>query len=134
MSSGPRDGSRHLVTALASGGLKIGRYEVRQLLQQASLRPVWEREFVHTTDSKHILPVAHNVLARRCNSSCPESLDHSTPPTARSGMTGPIPSQKAAKANRSPPVRRTPRQKKYRSDAPPLASGTVVTTSPPAVP
>lgn len=36
-------------------------------MQQASLKPVWKRKFVHTTDSKHVLPVAPNVLARQFN-------------------------------------------------------------------
>ena len=29
------------------------------------LRPVWKRKFVHTTDSKHTMPVSPNVLARQ---------------------------------------------------------------------
>jgi len=55
MSSGQSYGSRRLVTALANSGLKVGRYKVRQLMQQSSLKPVWKRKFVHTTDSKHAL-------------------------------------------------------------------------------
>ncbi|MDN2697260.1 hypothetical protein O0882_13135 [Janthinobacterium sp. SUN073] len=35
------------------------------------LNPVWKRKFVHTTDSKHDLPVASNVLNRQCNPSAP---------------------------------------------------------------
>jgi len=71
MSSGQSYSSRRLVTALANSGLKVGRYKVRQLVQQASLKPVWKRKFVHTTDSKHGLPVAQNVLARRFNPAAP---------------------------------------------------------------
>jgi len=67
MRSGQSYGSRRLVTALANRGLQVGRYEVRRLMQQASLRPVWERKFVHATDSKHALPVAPNMLARQFN-------------------------------------------------------------------
>ncbi len=71
MSSGQSYGSRRLVTALANNGLQIGRYKVRRLMQQASLKPVWKRKFVHTTDSKHALPVAPNVLARQFNPAAP---------------------------------------------------------------
>ena len=71
MSSGQSYGSRRLVTVLANSGLQVGRYKVRQLMQQASLKPVWKRKFVHTTDSKHALPVAPNVLARQFNPAAP---------------------------------------------------------------
>ena len=64
-------GSRRLVTALANSGLQVGRYKVRRLMQQASLKPVWKRKFVHTTDSKHALPVAPNLLARQFNPAAP---------------------------------------------------------------
>lgn len=71
MSSGQSYGSRRLVAALANSGLQIGRYKVRRLMQQGSLKPVWKRKFVHTTDSKHALPVAPNVLARQFNPAAP---------------------------------------------------------------
>jgi transposase InsO family protein len=71
MSSGQSYGSRRLVTALANSGLQVGRYKVRRLMRQASLKPVWKRKFVHTTDSKHALPVAPNVLARQFNPAAP---------------------------------------------------------------
>lgn len=71
MSSGQSYGSRRLVTALANSGLQVGRYKVRRLMQQASLKPVWKRKFVHTTDSKHALAVAPNVLARQFNPTAP---------------------------------------------------------------
>jgi hypothetical protein len=71
MSSGQSYGSRRLVTALANSGLHVGRYKVRRLMQQASLKPLWKRKFVHTTDSKHALPIAPNVLARQFNPAAP---------------------------------------------------------------
>ena len=64
-------GSRRLVTAMANAGFTIGRYKVRSLMRQAMLKPVWKRKFVHTTDSKHDLPVAANVLNRRFNPVAP---------------------------------------------------------------
>lgn len=57
-------GSRRLVTALGNQGIQIGCYKVRSLMREANLKPVWKRKFIHTTDSKHNLPIAANVLAR----------------------------------------------------------------------
>ena len=71
MASHQSYGSRRLVTAMASAGFVIGRYKVRSLMRQQALKPVWKRKFVHTTDSKHDLPVAANVLNRQFNPSAP---------------------------------------------------------------
>lgn len=62
--SGRAYGSRRLVTALAQQGIRIGRYKVRQLMKAHNLHPVWKRRFVPTTNSKHGLPVAPNILNR----------------------------------------------------------------------
>ena len=64
-------GSRRLVTAMAHEGFHIGRYKVRRLMRQAALKPVWKREFVHTTDGKHDLPIAANMLNRQFNPAAP---------------------------------------------------------------
>lgn len=64
-------GSRRLVTAMANEGFHIGRYKVRRLMRQAALKPVWKRKFIHTTDSKHDLPIAANVLNRQFNPAAP---------------------------------------------------------------
>ena len=40
-------------------------------MRKAALKPVWKRKFVHTTDSKHDLPVAANVLDRQFNPVAP---------------------------------------------------------------
>ena len=63
--SGRTYGSRRLRTALHMSGVKIGRHRVRSLMQANGLRPVWRRKFLHTTDSKHTMPVSPNVLARQ---------------------------------------------------------------------
>ena len=39
---------------------------MRSLMRQQALKPVWKRKFIHTTDSKHDLPMAANVLNRQC--------------------------------------------------------------------
>ena len=64
-------GSRRLVTAMQNQGIQIGRYKVRSLMRKAALKPVWKRKFIHTTDSKHGLPVAANVLNRQFNPVAP---------------------------------------------------------------
>jgi transposase InsO family protein len=71
MASHQSYGSRRLVTALANEGFQIGRYRVRSLMRKAALKPVWKRKFVHTTDSKHDLPIAANVLNRQFNPTAP---------------------------------------------------------------
>jgi len=63
--SGNTYGSRRLQTSLRRQGLQVGRYRVRRLMRQHGIKPVWKRKFVHTTDSKHDLPIAENVLNRQ---------------------------------------------------------------------
>jgi transposase InsO family protein len=66
-------GSRRLVTALTIQGIQIGRYKTRSLMREAGVKPVWKRKFIHTTDSKHDLPIAENILARRFNPDRPNT-------------------------------------------------------------
>lgn len=63
--SGRTYGSRRLCAALQLKGLLIGRHRVRSLMRANQLRSVWGRKFIHTTDSKHSMPVAPNVLNRQ---------------------------------------------------------------------
>lgn len=70
-SSGKTYGSRRLRTAMQSRGVDIGRYRVRSLMRRNGLRPMWKRKFIHTTDSKHSLPISANVLDRQFNPSGP---------------------------------------------------------------
>ena len=60
-------GSRRIVDELQVQGIAMGRYKVRRLMREAGLKPVWKRKFVNTTDSKHDLPVAENLLNRQFN-------------------------------------------------------------------
>lgn len=69
--SGGSYGSRRVSAALVRQGLRVGRYKVRRLMRQQGLRTVWKRKFVHTTNSKHELPLADNVLARRFRPEAP---------------------------------------------------------------
>ena len=63
--SGRIYGRRRLCAALCTRGVTMGRYRVRSLTLAYGLRSVWKRKFVHTTDSKHAMPVSPNVLARQ---------------------------------------------------------------------
>lgn len=64
-------GSRRLVTALRAQNIIIGRYKVRRLMLEAQIKTVWKKKFINTTDSKHDLPVADNILNRQFNPSEP---------------------------------------------------------------
>lgn len=63
--SGGCYGSRPLCKALRAKGMEVGVYKVRGLMCANGLRSAWKRKFAHTTDSKHDLPVAGNVLNRQ---------------------------------------------------------------------
>ena len=84
MASHQSYGSRRLVTAMANQGIQVGRHKVRSLMRKAGLKPVWKRKFIHTTDSKHDLPIAANVLDRQFNPVAPNmafvaDITYSTP-------------------------------------------------------
>ncbi len=63
--SGASYGSRRVMHALRDQGLRIARYRVRTVMREAGLRTSWKRKFTSTTDSRHTLPVAPNVLDRQ---------------------------------------------------------------------
>ena len=63
--SGGSYGSRPLRKALHAKGMEIGIYKIRRMMRANGLRSAWKRKFVHTTDSKHDLSVAENVLNRQ---------------------------------------------------------------------
>ncbi|RKH15839.1 IS3 family transposase [Corallococcus praedator] len=60
-------GSPRVRAELKAQGQHVGRHRVARLMREAGLRARRRRRFVHTTDSKHGLPVAPNVLARDFN-------------------------------------------------------------------
>lgn len=63
--SGRSYGSRRRRMAVHAKGLAVGRYRIRRLMRINGLRPAWKRQFIHTTDSKHDLPIAANILNRQ---------------------------------------------------------------------
>ena len=58
-------GSRRVLKQLNAEGHTVGRYKVRRIMRQLGLRAKTPRRFKLTTDSKHSLPVAPNILNRR---------------------------------------------------------------------
>jgi transposase InsO family protein len=80
--SGRCYGSRRLQAALRGEGIKLGRYRVRGLMRAHGLRATWKRKFIHTTDSRHSLPTADNVLDRQFQPAGPTRPGCPTSPTA----------------------------------------------------
>lgn len=60
--SGQNYGSRRIQQALYAETIMIGRYKVRRIMRQQNLKTTWTRAFIQTTNSKHNLKVADNVL------------------------------------------------------------------------
>lgn len=60
--SGQNYGSRRILRNLRAENIAIGRYKVRRIMRQHDLKTTWTRAFKRTTDSKHTMQVADNVL------------------------------------------------------------------------
>lgn len=65
-------GSRRMVRQLRKAGYVIGRYRARRLMKRLGLVVKMKRKYRVTTQSKHDLPVAGNVLNRQFNPSQPD--------------------------------------------------------------
>lgn len=74
-----------MVTELSDRTISVGRFKVGRLVRQAGLRPVWKRKFVHTTDSRHDLPIAPDIQARQFNPEAPNKAHVSDITYIRSG-------------------------------------------------
>jgi putative transposase len=55
-------------------GIRVGKERVRRLMQRHGLRARVKRRFVRTTDSKHSLPVAPDLVQRNFNPETPNRL------------------------------------------------------------
>ncbi len=64
-------GSRRLSRQLTAEGFSIGRYRARRLMKSMGLAVKSKRKYKVTTDSKHRLPVADNVLNRAFSPAAP---------------------------------------------------------------
>lgn len=67
-------GSRRMAKALRSKGYSIGRYQARTLMQRFGLKVRVAKKFKVTTNSKHKLPVAPNLLNREFSVSGPDKI------------------------------------------------------------
>jgi transposase InsO family protein len=64
-------GSRTMMRNLRDEGFEIGRDKTRRLMKRLGLKVKQKRKYKVTTDSKHNLPVANNVLNREFSPSAP---------------------------------------------------------------
>ena len=59
---------------LLGRGIRVGKDRVRKLMHQHGIRARTKRKFVVTTDSKHWLPVAADLVQRQFNPQAPNRL------------------------------------------------------------
>lgn len=59
---------------LLARGIRVGKDDVQRLMQAHGIKARGKRTFVVTTDSKHSLPVAENLLARNFHPSAPDCV------------------------------------------------------------
>ena len=67
-------GSRRIMRQLHSKGYEIGRYRVRRIMRDLGLVARTPKRFKLTTDSRHSLPVAPNVLDREFDVASPNTI------------------------------------------------------------
>jgi putative transposase len=69
-----RYGSPRIHRELRAQGRRVGRHRVARLMRGEGLQARPRRRFVHTTDSKHHLPVAPNLVNRNFEASAPNQV------------------------------------------------------------
>lgn len=67
-------GSRTMTKQLREEGFEIGRDRARRLMKTLHLKVRRKVKYRHTTDSKHLLPIAENVLNREFNPIAPNQI------------------------------------------------------------
>jgi len=72
--SGGTYGSRRMAKALRALGYSAGRFQARSLMRKLELKVIPTKRFKVTTDSKHTLAVAPNVLAREFDVKAPDTV------------------------------------------------------------
>jgi putative transposase len=66
-----RYGSPRIRDELRDRGHHVGKHRVARLMRENGLKARPRRRFRHTTDSRHKLPIAPNILERRFSASAP---------------------------------------------------------------
>jgi putative transposase len=61
----PGYGYRRVARELKRRGVRVNEKRIRRVMKKFGLRPITWRTFVHTTDSRHRLPVYPNLLKNR---------------------------------------------------------------------
>lgn len=64
-------GYRRITIALSDKGIRVNEKAVRRIMEERNLRPKASRKFKSTTQSKHSLPVAENLMDRDFSASEP---------------------------------------------------------------
>ena len=59
---------------LLARGIRVGKDRVQRLMQAHGIKARGKRKFVVTTDSRHSLPIAPNLLARNFNPEAPDRV------------------------------------------------------------
>jgi putative transposase len=67
-------GSPRVHRDLKARGIRVGKKRIERLMRESGLRGRSKRRFCCTTDSKHALPIAPNVLARRFHVDAPNRV------------------------------------------------------------
>ncbi len=67
-------GPERLQKELAAHGVQVGLHRIRKLRKKLGLRCKQKRKFKATTDSKHNLPVAPNLLEQRFTTEAPDQV------------------------------------------------------------
>ncbi len=65
--SGKNYGSRRIQRALLAEGVCVGRYKIRRIMREQGLVTTWRRKFIKTTNSRHNMIVAENILNQQFN-------------------------------------------------------------------
>jgi putative transposase len=63
-----------VVRDLRTAGYQVGRYKVRRLMKKAGLSVRYPKKFKRTTDSRHNLPIALNLLNQQFQADRPNSI------------------------------------------------------------
>ena len=73
---------------LVARGIRVGKERVRRMMQEHGIKARGKRKFVATTDSKHKLPIAANLLQRNFTAAAPIRYGRATSPISRPGRVG----------------------------------------------
>ena len=59
---------------LVARGIRVGKERVRRMMQEHGIKARGKKKFMVTTDSKHKLPIAANLLQRNLTATAPNQV------------------------------------------------------------